>query len=70
MEGFPGGSDSKESACNAGGQYLIPGFRSFPGEWDSYPLPLGWEDSPGEWDSYPLPLGWEDSPGERDSYPL
>ena len=54
MEGFPGGSDSKESACNAGRHYLIPGFRSFPGEWASYPPPLGWEESPGEWDSYPL----------------
>ena len=25
LEGFPGGSDSKESACNAGDRDLIPG---------------------------------------------
>ena len=30
--GFPGGSDSKESACNAGELGLIPGSGRFPGE--------------------------------------
>ena len=30
--GFPGGSDSKESACNAGEQGLIPGLERSPGE--------------------------------------
>ena len=30
--GFPGGSDSKEAACNAGDLGLIPGFGIFPGE--------------------------------------
>ena len=29
---FPGGSDSKESACNAGDMSLIPGWRRSPGE--------------------------------------
>ena len=28
LQGFPGGSDSKESACNAGDPGLIPGFDS------------------------------------------
>ena len=28
--GFPGGSDGKESACNAGDQDLIPGLRRSP----------------------------------------
>ena len=28
--GFPGGSDSKESACNAGDLGLIPGLGRFP----------------------------------------
>ena len=28
--GFPGGSDGKESACNAGDPGLIPGSRRFP----------------------------------------
>ena len=31
-EGFPGGSDSKESACNAGDLGLIPGLWRFSGE--------------------------------------
>ena len=30
MEGFPGGSDDKESACNAGDLDLIPGSGRFP----------------------------------------
>ena len=30
--GFPGGSDGKESACNAGDLDLIPAFRRPPGE--------------------------------------
>ena len=29
--GFPGGSDSKESACNAGDPGLIPGSERSPG---------------------------------------
>ena len=31
-EGFPGGSDSKESACNAGDPGLISGLGQSPGE--------------------------------------
>jgi len=34
--GFPGGSDGKESACNAGDQGLIPGLRRFPGELNAH----------------------------------
>ena len=30
--GFPGGSDGKESACNAGDPGSIRGFRRSPGE--------------------------------------
>ena len=37
-EGFPGGSDSKESTCNAGDQGLIPGSGRFPGEGNGYPV--------------------------------
>ena len=29
--GFPGGSDSKESVCNVGDQGLIPGLGKYPG---------------------------------------
>ena len=37
-QGFPGGSDSKESTCNAGGPSLIPRLRNSPGKGNSYPL--------------------------------
>ena len=40
--GFPGGSDGKESACNAGdvagAMGLIPGLRGSHGEGNVYPL--------------------------------
>ena len=36
--GFPGGSDSKESACNAGDLGLISGLGRSPGEGNGYPL--------------------------------
>ena len=35
--GFPGGSDSKESACDAGDSSSIPGSGSSPGEGKGYP---------------------------------
>ena len=35
---IPGGSDSKESACNAGDPGLIPGLRRSPGEGNGYPF--------------------------------
>ena len=36
--GFPGGSDGKESDCNAGGLGLIPELGRPPGEENGYPL--------------------------------
>ena len=36
--GFPGGSDGKESACNAGDLGLIPGVGRSPGEGNGYPF--------------------------------
>ena len=36
--GFPGGSDGKESACNAGDAGLIPGSGRSPGGGHGYPL--------------------------------
>ena len=36
--GFPGGSDSNESACNAGDPGSIPGLGRSPGEGNGYPL--------------------------------
>ena len=36
--GFLGGSNSKESACNAGDLGLIPGLGQSPGEGKDHPL--------------------------------
>ena len=36
--GFPGGSDGKESSCNAGDLGCIPGLGTSPGEGNGYPL--------------------------------
>ena len=36
--GFPGGSDGKASACNAGDQGSIPGLGRFPAEGNGKPL--------------------------------
>ena len=38
LQDFPGGSDGKESACNAGDPGSIPGWGRFPGEGNGYPL--------------------------------
>ena len=35
---FPGGSDGKEPACNAGNLGFIPGLGRSPGEGHGYPL--------------------------------
>ena len=37
-QGFPGGSDGIESACNAGDLSLIPGSGRSPREGNGYPL--------------------------------
>jgi len=36
--GFSGGSNGKESTCNAGDLGLIPGLGRSPGEGNGYPL--------------------------------
>ena len=38
LAGFPGGSDGKESACNAGDPGSIPGLGRSSGERNGYPL--------------------------------
>ena len=43
--GFPGGSDSKGSACNPGDLGLIPGLGRSPGEGERIPTQVFW---PGE----------------------
>ena len=50
--GFPGGSEGKESACNAGDLGLIPGLGRSPGEGNGNPLQYSCLESPmdrGAW---------------------
>ena len=53
LYGFPGGSDSKESACNVGDWGLIPGLGRFPWRraWQPTPVFLPgespWTEDPG-----------------------
>ena len=44
--GFPGGSDIKESACNAGHLGLIPGYGRSPGEGNDNPLQYSCLENP------------------------
>ena len=49
---FPGGSDSKESACSAGDLALIPGLGRSPGEGNGNPLQYSCLENPmngGAW---------------------
>ena len=52
VKGFPGGSDGKESAYNAGDPGLIPGSGRSPGEGNGYPLQYSCLENPkdrGAW---------------------
>ena len=44
--GFPSGSESKESACNAGDLGLIPGLGRSPGEGNGNPLQYSCLENP------------------------
>ena len=49
---FPGGSDSKESACNAGDRGSVPELGRSPGEGHGNPLHSSWLGNPrgrGAW---------------------
>ena len=46
MRVFPGGSDGKESACNAGDPGSIPGSGRSPGEVNGYPLQYSCLENP------------------------
>ena len=51
-QGFPGGSDSKESACNVGDLGSIPGSERSPAEGNGYPLQYSGLENPmnrGAW---------------------
>ena len=44
--GFPGGSDGKESTCNAGDPGSTPGSERSPGEGNGNPLQYSWLGNP------------------------
>ena len=77
--GLPGGSDGKESACNAGDPSSIPGLGRSPGEGIGYPFQYSWpslvaqgvKNPPAMQDTWVQSLGWEDpSPGGGHGNPL
>ena len=75
---FPGSSTGKESTCNAGDPWLIPGSGKSPGEEIGYPLQYTWaslmaqlvKSLPAMWETWVQSLGWEDSPGGGHGNPL
>ena len=46
MMGLPGGSDGKESACNAEDLASSPGSGRSPGEGNGYPLQYSCQENP------------------------
>ena len=56
-EGFSGGSDGKESACNAGDRGAIPGWGRSPGEGNGNPLQYACLENPKEEPSGLQPMG-------------
>ena len=46
MLGFPGGSDSKASVCNAGDPGMIPGLGRYPGEGNGSPFQYSCLENP------------------------
>ena len=67
-KGFPGDSDSKESAHNAGDQGSIPGLGRSPGEENGNPLQYSWASLVAQMvknlsamqETWVQSLGWED----------
>ena len=65
--GFPDSSAGKESTCNAGNPYSIPGSGRSPGEGIGYPLQYSWaflvaqtvKNLPAVWETWVQSLGWE-----------
>ena len=54
IQGFPGGSDTKEYACNAGDPGSIPGLGRSPGEGNGthssiLALRIPWAEGPSPW---------------------
>ena len=65
---IPGSSTGKESICNAGDLWLIPGSGKSPGEEIGYPLQYTWaslmaqlvKSLPAVWETWVQSLAWED----------
>ena len=65
--GFPGGSESKASACSAGDLGSIPGLGRSSGEGIGYPLQYSWaslvaqlvKNLPAMRETWVQTLGWE-----------
>ena len=68
LEGFLGGSEGKESACNVEDLGSIPGLGRSTGEGKGYPLQDLWasfvsqlvKNPPAMWETWVWTLGWED----------
>ena len=68
LQGFPGRSAGKESACNAGDPSLIPEYERSTGDGIGYPLQYSWasleaqlvKNPPAMWETWVRSLGWED----------
>ena len=68
IQGLPGGSGSKESACNAGDPGSIPGLGRSDGERLGYPLQYSWaslvaqmvKNLPALRETWVQSLGWKD----------
>ena len=56
--GFPGGSDGKESTCNAGDLGSVPGLGRFPGGGHGNPLQYSCLENPHGWRSLAGPNLW------------
>ena len=68
--GYPGGSDSKESAFKVGDPALIPGLGRSPGEENCYPCSSVGKESACSAGDPGLILGLGRSPGEGNGNPL
>ena len=76
--GFPGGSDGKESSCNAGDSSSIPGLGRYAEEGIGYPLHYSWASLVGQMvkksahnaGDLGLIPGMGTPPGEGNSYTL
>ena len=59
--GFPGASDGKESACNAGDLGSIPGLGRYPGERNGNPLHCSCWENPMARGAWQAPWGLKES---------